>query len=86
MENRLTVDWGGKLRSKQTEPSRSVKIPFKELIPVREVSKEDKLANFRKIRDEFREVVNASNFVSVHNKETVFRAYVEKGNNGVLVK
>ena len=63
-----------------------MKIPFKELIPVREVSKEEKLANFRKIRDEFREVVNASNFVSVKNKETVFRAYVEKGNNGILIK
>ena len=82
----MGTDWGGRLRSKLTEPTRSMKIPFKELIPVREVSKEEKLANFRKIRDEFREVVNASNFVSVKNKETVFRAYVEKGNNGILIK
>lgn len=71
---------------KRTDPCRSFKIPFKELIPIKEVSKEDRLQNLRRIRDEFREVVNTSNNISVRNRESVFRAYVEKGNNGVLVK
>lgn len=44
------------------------------------------MENLRKIRDEFREVVNTSNNVAVRNSESVFRAYVQKGNNGVLVK
>jgi hypothetical protein len=30
--------------------------------------------------------VNASNYISVRNRDTVFRAYVGKGNNGVLIK
>jgi hypothetical protein len=55
-------------------------------MPVKEVSKEDRIENLRRIRDEFRELVNTSNHVSVSNSETVFRAYVEKGNNGILVK
>lgn len=78
--------WVPRTSFKLPEPSRSTKIPFKELIPIKQVSKEDRLENFQKIRDEFRQVVNASNYVSVKNKDFVFRAYVEKGNNGVLVK
>jgi hypothetical protein len=36
-------------------------------MPVKEVSKEDRIENLRRIRDEFRELVNTSNHVSVSN-------------------
>lgn len=63
-----------------------MKIPFKELIPIKEISKERKIENLKLIRTEFQLLVNTSNHITVRNEETIFRAYVEKGNNGILIK
>lgn len=76
MEYRGVSEWSGKTSSKKSIPGRSLKIPFKELVPIKEISKEDRVENLRKIRDEFRELVNTSNNIKVKNSESVFRAYV----------
>jgi hypothetical protein len=69
MEYRGLTEWvaKGASGSKKSIPSKSLKIPFKELIPIKEISKEDRIENLRKIRDEFRELVNTSNNILVRN-------------------
>ena len=44
------------------------------------------MTNLRRIRDEFSELVNTSNKIQVGKGMRVFRAYVEKGNNGSIVQ
>ncbi len=75
IEYRGASEWISKTSSKKSS-NKSTKIQFRELVPIKEISKEDRMENLRKIRDEFREVVNTSNNVAVRNSESVFRAYV----------
>jgi hypothetical protein len=50
-EHRDISGWVHRDSYKFGEPTRSMKIQFKELIPIKEVSKEDRLENYKRIRD-----------------------------------
>jgi hypothetical protein len=50
------------------------------------MNKEEKNKIFKIIRTEFQDVINSSNHMIMTNAEWNFRAYVEKGNNGLIVK
>ena len=68
------------------EKKRGIKNRLHELQSLKELNREEKNKIFKVIRMEFQNLINNSNYLSIKNPEYNFRAYVEKGNNGILVR